>query len=125
MTSSNSIPAVNSVWSSGTIGTTANGGYYITDTSTTGVASTSTYFTNSGTHLTSTIGTDKYTVDLNEVHEYVQLLKQFMKDQQSPIPVPNWEAMEQHEILREQWEDIVEACNAYRITEALLTGKSK
>ena len=98
--------------------------FYITNTGTTGVASTSSYFTKTG-ELYGTIGTDKYTIDLNEVHEYIQLLKQFMKDQQSPIPVPNWEAMAQHEVLRKQWDDIVEACNAYRITEALLTGKHK
>ena len=124
MTSSNSIPTVDSVWSSGTVGTTNNGAYYITGTTGTGVASTSSYFTKSG-ELYGTIGTDKYTIDLNEVYEYIQLLKHFMKEQQSPLPIPNWEAMEKHEILRKQWEDVVEACNTYRITEALLTGKSK
>lgn len=113
MTSSNSIPTVNSVWSGST---------FAIDT--TNIASTSSYFTKSG-ELYATIGTDKYTVDLNEVHEYIQLLKHFMKEQQSPLPVPNWEAMEKHEILRKQWEDVVEACNTYRITEALLTGKTK
>jgi hypothetical protein len=124
MTSSNSIPTVDSVWSGGTIGATPNGGYYITNAGTTGVASASSYFTKTG-ELCSTIGTDKYTVDLNEVYEHIQLLKHFMKEQQSPVPVPNWEAMEKYEILRKQWEDVVEACNTYRITEALLTGQSK
>ena len=115
MTSSNSIPTVDSVWSGGIL-TTSNG--------TTSVAGTSSYFTNTG-ELYGTIGTDKYTVDLNEVHEYIQMLKHFMKEQQSPVPVPNWEAIEKYEILRKQWEDVVEACNTYRITEALLTGQSK
>lgn len=110
MTSSNSIPSVDSVWSGST---------FAIDT-----ANTSSYFTKSG-ELYATIGTDKYTVDLNEVYEYIQLLKHFMKEKQSPLPVPNWEAIEKHEILRKQWEDVVEACNAYRITEALLTGKTK
>ena len=107
--------------------TVNNGGYYIptVGTSISSSTGTSAYFTNTNTDLTSIIATDKYSVDLNEVHEYIQLLKQFLNDKQSPIPVPNWEAMAQHEVLRKQWDDIVEACNAYRITEALLTGKHK
>lgn len=104
--------------------TVNNGGYYITNIGTSATVPTP-YISTTDTQLTSTICTDKYSVDLNEVYEHVQLLKHFMKENQSPIPVPNWEAMEKHEVLRKQWEDVMEACNVYRITETLLTGRYK
>jgi hypothetical protein len=62
--------------------------------------------------------TDAGEIDLNELSSMVQIMKD-MIDRNS-IPLPDVTMLNKHEVLQQSWEDVKQAYENYRITEALL-----
>lgn len=62
--------------------------------------------------------TDAGEIDLNELSSMVQIMKD-MIDRNS-IPLPDVTMLNKHEVLQKSWEDVKQAYENYRITEALL-----
>lgn len=62
--------------------------------------------------------TDAGEIDLNELSSMIQIMKD-MIDRNS-IPLPDVTMLNKHEVLQKSWEDVKQAYENYRITEALL-----
>lgn len=62
--------------------------------------------------------TDNSEIDINELASMVQIMKD-MIDRNS-IPLPDVTMLNKHEVLQQSWEDVKQAYENYRITEALL-----
>ena len=62
--------------------------------------------------------TDDSEIDINELASMVRIMKD-MIDRNS-IPLPDVTMLDKHEILQQSWEDVKQAYENYRITEALL-----
>ena len=66
--------------------------------------------------------TDAGEINLNELSSMVQIMKD-MIDRNS-IPLPDVTMLNKHEVLQKSWEDVKQAYENYRITEALLKSTS-
>lgn len=61
------------------------------------------------------------TIDLNELYELVNLMKAFRQAGVLLPIAPNADMLKEHPVLAQQWQDLLDLCKQYNITEALMT----
>ena len=67
---------------------------------------------------------DDMEIDLTQLSELLQLFKA-LGDNQLGLPFPDMAKQRAHEILRVQWQELMELTKQYKITEALLDRPTK
>jgi len=64
-------------------------------------------------------GTKK--IDLTGLYDLMTLFKQLQEKGMTLPIIPDFDMMEEHPVLKSQWEDLLNVCNQYIITQSLLT----